>query len=140
MASGLAKAHTPSAALMTDVFDLARSRMGSGTSWMPSASPMYGLMTKIRSWGFMARGNVFAGYSWASSDRGGHRFLSVNSILVMIWHKLWGGEILPRMILSWEALTLKDGYPLVGQTGDTVRGKAFEDRQHPQDLFSEIAV
>jgi hypothetical protein len=139
-ASELAQAHTPSAALMTDVFELARSRMGSGTSWMPSSSPMYGLMAKIRSWGFMARGNIFAGYNWASSDRGGHRFVSVNSILFMIWHNLWGGEILPRVILSWEAATIKNGYPLVGQTGDTVEGKAFHDRQFPQDLFSEIAV
>lgn len=139
-ATGLAQAHTPSAALMTDIFDLARSRMGSGTSWMPSSSPMFGLMAKIRSWGFMARGNIFAGYNWASSDRGGRQFVSVNSIMFMIWHSLWGGEVLPRIILSWEAFTIRNGYPLVGQTGDTVHGAAFHDRQFPQDLFSEIAA
>jgi hypothetical protein len=92
-AKGLAKAHTPSKALMTDVFDLARSRMGSGTSWMPSSSPMYGLMTKFGSWGFMARGNLFLGYDWYSSKRGGRRFVSINSLLFMVWHSLWGGEI-----------------------------------------------
>ncbi|MFT3925718.1 MAG: hypothetical protein QM778_24465 [Myxococcales bacterium] len=139
-ASGLAQAHTPPAELMTDFFDLARSRMGSGTSWMPSSSPMYGLMTNFGSWGFMARGNIFLGYDWFSSDRGGKRFLSTNSLLFMMWHALGRGEFLPRVILSWEAFTMKHGYPLVGQTGDYSEGSLLHDRQHPHDLFSEIAT
>lgn len=139
-AAGFARAHVPSAALMTDFFDLARSRMGSGTSWMPSSSPMFGLMTRFGAWGFMARGNIFAGYDWYSSKRGGKRFVTTNTLLFMMWHKLWRGEVLPRVILSWEAFTLKNGYPLIGQTGDSTDGARLRDRQHPHDVFSEIAV
>ncbi len=139
--AGLAGAHTPTPELMVDFFDLARSRMGSGTSWMPSSSPIYGLMTRFgRDWGFMARGNIFAGYNWFSSERGGKRFISTNSLLFMVWHRLGRGEILPRMILSWEAFTIRDGYALVGQTGDSSHPARFRDRQHPHDLFSELAV
>lgn len=139
-ASGFAKAHAPSEALMTSIFDLARSRMASGTAWMPASSPMYGLMTKVGGFGLMVRGNIFLGYNWFNSDRGSKRVTSVNSLMVMVWHALWGGEIMPRAILSWEALTIADGYPLIAQAGASVEGRPVHDRQSPHDVFSEIAV
>ncbi len=139
-ASGFAQAHAPSEELMTSIFDLARSRMGSGTAWMPASSPMYGLMTKVGGFGLMVRGNIFLGYNWFNSDRGSKRVTSVNSLMVMVWHALWGGEIMPRAILSWEALTIPNGYPLIAQTGATLDGRPVHDRQSPHDVFSELAV
>jgi len=33
-----------------------------------------------------------------------------------------------------------DGYPLLFQSGEAYKGKAIVDRQHPHDLFSELAI
>ncbi|MEP6594995.1 MAG: hypothetical protein ABJA71_03570 [Ginsengibacter sp.] len=38
------------------------------------------------------------------------------------------------------AIAGKTGYPLLFQTGETASGKPLVDRQHPQDLFSELSV
>lgn len=44
-------------------------------------------------------------------------------------------------MLSLEPLTLgTTGYPLIGQTGETAGGERLIDRQHPHDLFMEIAA
>src|SRR4051794_33943567 len=88
----------------------------------------------------MVRGNVFAGYDWFNSKRGGRSFINTNSMMFVAWHSLWGGEIIPRLILSWESLTLPQGYPLVGQTGEILNGLPSPDRQAPHSLFSEIAL
>jgi hypothetical protein len=44
-------------------------------------------------------------------------------------------------MLSLEPLTVGDeGYPLLVQTGETFEGEPLVDRQHPHDLFMEVAA
>ncbi len=126
---------------MTGVLGISRTRTGSGTSWLPDSSPMYGVMGALGSGGFMLHGNVFVGYDWFGSDRGSDRFISVNSTMAMLWHPVGPGEIMGRLMLSAEPLTVGErGYPLILQTGETANGEPLHDRQHPHDLFMEVAL
>jgi hypothetical protein len=47
-----------------------------------------------------------------------------------------------RAMLSAEPLTIeREGYPLLLQTGETADGRTpLIDRQHPHDLFMELAA
>jgi hypothetical protein len=46
-----------------------------------------------------------------------------------------------RTMLSPEPWTVRDGgYPLLLQTGETYQGQPLHDRQHPHDLFMEVAA
>jgi len=126
---------------MTGPLGISRSRMGSGTSWLPDASPMYGLMGALDEGGFMLHENVFAGYDAFASDRGSRRFISVNPVMGVAWYPLGPGELMARLMLSAEPLTVgKGGYPLILQTGETAGGEHLHDRQHPHDVFMEVAL
>jgi hypothetical protein len=43
--------------------NLPMNRNGSGTGWLPDASPMYGYMVHGRKWMYMVHGNVFLRYN-----------------------------------------------------------------------------
>lgn len=59
----------------------------------------------------------------------------------MAQRSLLGGQLTARVMLSAEALVLgPEGYPLLLQTGETAGGQPLVDRQHPHDLFMELAV
>ena len=50
-------------------------------------------------------------------------------------------ELSARVMLSPEPFTMpKSGYPLLLQTGEEIDGQPLHDRQHPHDLFMEIAM
>jgi hypothetical protein len=117
------------------------SRHGSGTAWLPDASPMAAIHMMARGWRLMLHGNLFAGYDGQASDSGDDKFISVNWLMAMASHDLAGGELAFRSMLSLEPLTVgKEGYPLLLQTGETFEGEPLVDRQHPHDLFMEIAA
>jgi hypothetical protein len=133
--------HEQHDALMTGPLGVSRARMGSGTSWLPDSSPMYGLMGGKGQWGFMVHGNIFAGYDWFGGERGSDQVISVNSVMGMAWRDLGPGELMFRAMLSAEPLTVgTQGYPLILQTGETAGGEPLHDRQHPHDLFMELAA
>ncbi|GMV17551.1 MAG: hypothetical protein AMXMBFR56_57750 [Polyangiaceae bacterium] len=91
------RAHGPDG--MRGALGIPRARWGSGTSWLPDSSPMYALMGMLGDGGWMAHGNVFAGYDWFGGPRGSDRL-----------------------------------------SGETVGGEPLHDRQHPHDLFMEVAA
>jgi hypothetical protein len=102
---------------------------------------MYALMAGAGAWGFMVHANIFVGYDYFGSRRGSDQFISTNSIMGMAWHPLGPGEIMFRSMLSAEPVTVgTDGYPLILQTGETSGGEPLHDRQHPHDLFMELAA
>jgi hypothetical protein len=102
---------------------------------------MYGLMLPLGAGGFMFHENIFVGYDGFNSDRGSERFISVNSVMGMAWYPVGPGELTGRVMLSAESLTVgKRGYPLILQTGETADGQPLHDRQHPHDLFMEVAL
>ncbi|MDI1475426.1 hypothetical protein [Polyangium sp. y55x31] len=89
----------------------------------------------------MVHGNVFAGYDWFSSRRGGGRLMSTNSLMGVAWHPLGPGELMFRAMSSAELVTVgTEGYPLILQSGETAFGKPLHDRQHPHDLVMELAA
>src|SRR5438477_81863 len=59
----------------------------------------------------------------------------------MAQRPLGAGTVGLRTMLSLEPLTIgKHGYPLLLQTGETANGRTpLVDRQHPHDLFMELA-
>jgi len=126
--------------------NLPMSRNGSGTSWLPDASPMYGVMAHQKSWMFMFHGNLFLRYNnqdfTAEGSRGDKEFDAPNWLMVMGQRKVGTNGLFHfSTMFSFDALTGgNDGYPLLFQSGESYRGSPLVDRQHPHDLFSELSV
>ena len=125
---------------MTGVLGIPMSRHGSGTAWLPDQAPMRAVHRMAGDWRFMLHWNAFAGYDYQASDAGDARLTSQNWLMGMAGHPLAGGMLTGRAMLSLEPLTTGDrGYPLLLQTGETSDGEPLIDRQHPHDLFMEVA-
>ena len=116
-------------------------REASGTAWQPDATPMFGHMQRVGAWSFMEHYNVFFGYDATTGARGASQFFSTNWLMVMARTTLLGGQLGARVMLSAEPGTVVDGgYPLLLQSGETDQGQPLHDRQHPHDLFMEVAL
>jgi hypothetical protein len=137
---GVAEAHRPEDEQVRGPLRVSRARLGSGTSWLPASSPMYGLLFGDHDWGLMLRGNIFAGYLGFSSDRGAHHFLSTNTLLATGWYDFGRQELMARVGVSWEAFTNGNSYPLIGQTDDDSPEPPPRDRQPTQELFIEASL
>lgn len=123
------------------IFGLPRGRFGSGTTWLPDASPLYAAVPHIGKWGLLVHGNVYAGYNWYSSDRGGQRFMGRNTLMGGAFRTFRRSELLFRLALSLEPLTIgKRGYPQILQTGQTTDGKRIADTMYALDFFRELAL
>jgi hypothetical protein len=126
---------------MTGPLGIPETRNASGTSWQPDSTPMHGVHFMKGAWGIMVHANAFAGYDRQNGDRGDSGWLSTNWGMLMETRSLAGGELAARQMLSIEPATMeKRGYPLLLQTGESFDGEPLHDRQHPHDLFMEIAA
>jgi hypothetical protein len=115
-------------------------RTGSGTSWLPDESPMHADHLMAGQWELMLHGVAFAMYDKQGSKRGDEQFASVNWGMLMATREAGGGRLQLRAMLSAEPWTIGGkGYPLLLQSGETFQGEALHDRQHPHDLFMELA-
>ena len=134
----------PSGQMMTmpaNPLGIDHTRDGSGTSWMPDASPMQGPMKQTGDWTLMLHGNAFLQFIDTHGDRGDHEVGSVNWFMGMAQRKAWGGQLQFRGMLSLEPLTVgKCGYPDLLQSGEVCNGAELHDQQHPHDLFMELAA
>lgn len=121
-------------------------REGTGTSWQPSTTPMHGWHASLGAWKLMFHGTVFAGYVRQNDpdnelDRGGDALTSMNHVMAMARRDLAGGDLAFRTMLSAEPFTVpEEGYPLTAQSGELFEGEPIHDRQHPHDLFMELAA
>jgi hypothetical protein len=116
-------------------------REASGTSWLPDASPMYGIHQTAGDWQLMWHGNAFAQFLYESGDRGTEQAGSINWVMAMARRPLGGGRVGLRGMFSLELLTIPGcGYPDLLATGEVCDGQAIHDRQHPHDLFMELAA
>ncbi|GGI27177.1 hypothetical protein [Pedobacter mendelii] len=126
--------------------NLPMSRNGSGTSWLPDASPMYGLMIHSKKWMYMLHGNIALRYTKQDvgdkGNRGDDKFDAPNWFMAMGQRKIGEkGLVHFGAMLSLDRLTEGgNGYPLLFQTGESWKGNPLVDRQHPHDLFSELSV
>lgn len=126
--------------------DLPMNRNGSGTGWLPDASPMYGYMIHGKKWMYMLHGNIFARYNnqdfTSKGSRGGTKVDAPNWLMAMGQRKVGRNGLFHfNIMMSADALIAGgSGYPLLFQTGETWKGAPLIDRQHPHDLFSELSV
>ena len=125
----------------TDIAD-PMSQDGSGTAWVPKSTQMFGWMRMGARDMQMTHGAIFPRYVSAGSQRGSRRADAPNWLMFMGTHAL--GERAQfgyTAMLSADTLTENQtGYPLLFQTGESAYGMQLHDRQHPHDLFSELAV
>jgi hypothetical protein len=124
---------------------LPMGRNGSGTGWLPDESPMYGYMYHSKKWMYMLHGNLFLRYTNQDfsnkGTRGGDKFDAPNWAMFMGQKQIGKNGLFHfSTMLSLDPITEKTGYPLLFQSGETYKGKALIDRQHPHDLFSELSV
>jgi hypothetical protein len=135
-------------AAMSSAFslNLPMSRNGSGTSWLPDNSAMYGYMRHTNGWMFMFHGNVFIRYNnqdiTNKGTRGGSKVDAPNMLMAMGQKQIGKHGLFHfSTMFSLDAvITGGSGYPLLFQTGESWNGVPLVDRQHPHDLFSELSV
>lgn len=117
------------------------SRMGSGTSWLPDGSPMHAAHILLGDWTLMLHGKGFVQYDRQQGSRGGNQLGVTNWAMAAASRSLGAGRIELRGMFSAEPWTIGSrGYPLLFQSGESYRGAALHDRQHPHDLFMELAA
>ena len=120
---------------------LFQPRDASGTAWIPELSPMYGLHGASGDWQVMWHGSAFLQYLRETGNRGSDQFGSINWIMAMARREAAGGRFGLRGMLSLEPLTIPGcGYPDLLATGEVCDGAPIHDRQHPHDLFMELAA
>lgn len=119
------------------------TRESSGTSWVPDATPMLGFHQRMRGWDVMVHGNAF-GQFLLESGEDHHRGVqagSINWVMGTASRSARGGRLSLRSMLSLEPWTIRGcGYPHLLATGEVCDGDTIHDRQHPHDVFMEMAA
>jgi hypothetical protein len=117
------------------------SREGSGTSWLPDETPMSAIHGQAAGWMLMAHGNAFLQYLHENGARGSDQAGSINWFMGMADRPIGEGHLGLRGMMSLEPWTIAGcGYPDLLASGETCHGEAIHDRQHPHDLFMELAA
>ena len=109
----------------------------------PPADAHAGHHVESASWTLMLHGNVFVQYlhEWAPIHRGSHQLGRINWFMAEARHPLAGGRAGIRTMLSLEPWTIPGcGYPDLLASGELCEGDGLHDRQHPHDLFMEVAA
>lgn len=126
--------------------DLPMNRNGSGTSWVPDATPMYMYMVHGKKWMHMIHGSAFLRYNkqdlFNKSTRGGTQVDAPNWLMYMAQRKVGSNGLfsVSTMFSLDPFLVGAGGYPLLYQTGESYKGNKLVDRQHPHDLFAELSI
>ena len=127
---------------MSGTLGVPETRAGSGTSWVPDASPMHAvhIMAGGR-WTLMIHGVGFMEYDAQGGPRGSSQVGSINWLMLAATHPVGDGQLQLRSMFSAEPWTIgAKGYPLLVQSGESYQGVTLHDRQHPHDLFMELAA
>lgn len=113
---------------------------GSGTTRLPADDrPVPGFHLMAGDWMAMLHGTVTAQYTAASGPRGSDKLYSTSMLMGTIGRDTGWGKVQLRTMLSLEPALRRDGYPNLFATGETAYGQPLVDRQHPHDLFMELA-
>ncbi len=117
------------------------TREASGTSWQPESSPHEGIDEMHGEWMTMTHGYANLIYDHQGGPRGDTKTFSTSMAMMMGQRPLGEGTLGLRGMVSADPLMGKRGYPLLLQTGETADGQTpLIDRQHPHDLFMELAA
>ncbi len=121
--------------------DYPATREASGTSWQPESSPHQGIHAALGDWMTMTHGFLNLVHSRQGGPRGDRKTFSQSMLMLMGQRPAGSGTLGLRAMLSADPLMGKGGYPLLFQTGETANGTTpLVDRQHPHDLFMELAA
>ncbi len=118
------------------------TREASGTSWQPDRARHQGIHAMKGAWMLMLHGMSDVVFDHQGGARGDEKAFSSNMLMGMAQRPLGPGRLGLRAMISLEPATIgKEGYPLLLQTGETANGRnRLIDRQHPHDLFMELAA
>jgi hypothetical protein len=135
-------------AVATLTIALFPARDVSGTAWAPDSGAAYGIHRHAGAWDLMLHGNAFVQFIYeppANVHRTGGpqttQTTSVNWGMLMARRRIGEGRLGIDVMLSLEPWTV----PVCGtlnyfQTGEMCDGDTIHDRQHPHDLFMELAA
>jgi len=126
-------------------------RESSGTSWNPDSSPVYAKMKMFDDGGMlMLMGTAYLRYTSIGSTRdvsvggkGSRSRVDAPNMFMGMYSRPVGekAQIGFRAMVSLDPIIQRGyGYPLLYQSGELYNGLPIHDRQHPHDLFSELAV
>lgn len=115
---------------------------GSGTSRLPQAE---GMMPGIHfdiggGWMGMAHGYAWGAYTDQTGPRGDEMAFVQSMAMLTAEKEFDGGRLQFKSMLSADPLMGDRGYPILFAAGETAGGQPLVDRQHPHDLFMELAV
>jgi hypothetical protein len=118
------------------------SRDASGTSWQPDDSTHAALHAMAGDWMLMGHLMLIGVYDTQSSSRGGDKAFVAGMLMGAARRDLANGDTLNlRAMLSPDPFMGKSGYPELLASGETADGVTpLVDRQHPHDLFMELAA
>ena len=117
------------------------TREGSGTSWVPDATPHEGIHARFGDWNTMAHAQFNFVFDSQGGPRGGDKAFVGGMVMAMAQRPLGDGTLGLRAMLSPDPFMGPGGYPLLLASGETADGKThLIDRQHPHDLFMELAA
>src|SRR2546422_7526147 len=117
------------------------TRMGSGTSWLPDASPMHAAHLRLGAWTLMLHGSAVVQYDHQAGLRGDSRVSLIDWGMLAASRTVAGGRLHLRGMISSDPWGVGSrGYPLLLQTGESDRRVPLHDHQHPHDLFMELAA
>lgn len=127
--------------MVPEPLGVSMDRAGSGTTWIPDAVSLPSRHFMAGGWDMMLHGFAFGHLENQSGDRGASQAGSLNWIMFMATHELFGGRVQPRTMLSLDPWTVTPGgYPLLLQSGESFHGEPLHDRQHPHDFWMELGA
>jgi hypothetical protein len=116
-------------------------REGSGTSWQPDNSPHEGIHAQYGEWMTMWHALFNGVYDNQGGPRGDTRTFVSGMAMAMAERQIDASTFGLRAMLSPDPFMGAGGYPLLLATGETADGRTpLVDRQHPHDLFMELAA
>src|SRR5580692_9239897 len=110
-----------------------------------SATPSEGqpapMNMNMTGWQFMQDGVLFVEFDHQGSPRGGSQFVAPNWWMGMASRSTSRGQFIFTSMLSLDPATVgKDGYREIFQAGEALNGRPLIDRQHPHNLFMQLAA
>lgn len=114
---------------------------GSGTSRLPALQGgMAGHHIMSGDWMLMLHGTASLQYTKATGPRGDDKVYATSMAMLMAERDTSFGRVQFKSMFSLEPAMDPSGYPNLFATGETAHGLPIVDRQHPHDLFMELAA
>lgn len=125
-----------------EAMDMPMRGEGSGTARLPAAETMdHGLHLDLgNETSLMLHGYAWGVYTDQTGPRGDDKLYVQSMAMATVEKGFEGGRLTARTMLSLEPAMKNEGYPNLFASGETAGGEPLVDRQHPHDLFMELAA